>query len=506
MCMWKTELDPYIKVHRVSTSSFLPLIFEPLNLPPSIHVAVYLPTLGRESDFLDELAQLNVCIYDLKDTYPDAQIYLRGDFNVSKTNKNRTHLLNKFCYDHALSQVNIEHETYHHFLGQGSSDSHLDRLLYSDSSLPETLSAIHCGNENPLINSHHDLIVSEFSLTPLPQVDPSSVANIVAPRVQNTRTRILWTESGVVEYQELVEPHLQRIQELWLNPSSKSSMSMLLQSTNEIMSSAASTTNKAKPLNVNPPARSKKLPKSIRKSQHALLAMSRKVRSVTDPHSSHLSGLRTELSDLKTEHRKLERKHAAKESAERDRQLHSFLVGNSSQHFANIRRTKTNKAKSSIKKLTVNSKTYTGDAVPDGFYDSISNLKSLDLSMLKKSPGFAERLEDFQNILDICSSSEKIPAIMFHDAIRILDNLKPEVNDYFSITAKHYTNAGRSGYRHFFLLVNAFIEDLNSNTVSEINTASFLRAMARTRALTDLTVPSLHVHWLLKAWIPIFVN
>ena len=44
------------------------------------------------------------------------------------------------------------------------------------------------------------------------------------------------------------------------------------------------------------------------------------------------------------------------------------------------------------------------------------------------------------------------------------------MNDYFSITARHYTNAGPDGYKHFHLLINGFIEDLNAITVSEINT------------------------------------
>ena len=94
-----------------------------------------------------------------------AALYLRGDFNVSKTNQNRTSLMNQLCLAHNLLQVNIEHPTYHHFTGGGLSDSHLDRLLYCDSvQHPEVLWSIYCKSEEPFINSHHDLVVSVFSL------------------------------------------------------------------------------------------------------------------------------------------------------------------------------------------------------------------------------------------------------------------------------------------------------------------------------------------------------
>ena len=81
MILWKKELDPHIKVHKVTSSSFLPIIFDPPNLPPTVHVAVYLPTRGKESEFLNELAMLDVCLDELNETYSDAQIYLRWDFN-----------------------------------------------------------------------------------------------------------------------------------------------------------------------------------------------------------------------------------------------------------------------------------------------------------------------------------------------------------------------------------------------------------------------------------------
>ena len=295
MILWRKDLDPFIKVHRVTTSSFLPIVFDPPHLPPTIHIAVYLRTLGKESDFLDEFANLDNCIDELKEVYSDAHIYLRGDFNVSKSNQNRTSILNQFCSRHNSSQVEIHHPSYHHFTGSGASDSHLDRLLYPCSAHHlEVLMTIYCRNDEPLLNSRHDLIVSKFSLNPLKNIPPCSTsANLTASHVVNARTKTVWSETGIAHYQEIVQPHFRRIRELWLNSSSKASMSLLLQATNDIMSSSSALTNQSISLNTPVQEKSKRIPKAIKRSQASLLRINRKVLNHTGPPESLLSPSKT---------------------------------------------------------------------------------------------------------------------------------------------------------------------------------------------------------------------
>ena len=184
MSLWKIEHDPFISIHPVFSSSFLPLIFDPPYCPLSIHIAVYLPTLGKESKFFEELSKLSECLDELTFKHVDAPVFIRGDVNVSNKNLKRTDLFKYFCSEHKLSQTSIPHKTYHHFLGNGLSDSNLDRLLYSSSlKHPEVLDTVHCKLEHPLVDSHHDLIVSNWKLpTVTPQ--PSSNENLVAPKVK----------------------------------------------------------------------------------------------------------------------------------------------------------------------------------------------------------------------------------------------------------------------------------------------------------------------------------
>ena len=93
MVIWKLEHDPYITVHNVSSPSFLPVVFHPPNYAPSIHVCIYLPTQGQEQSFIEDLANLQSTLETLQVSYPEASVFLRGDFNVNNKNKNRKTLL-----------------------------------------------------------------------------------------------------------------------------------------------------------------------------------------------------------------------------------------------------------------------------------------------------------------------------------------------------------------------------------------------------------------------------
>ena len=163
MIMWKIELDPYVTVITVDSFSFLPIVFSPRGGQRSIHVAVYLPTHGKDSEFLEQLTKLIFCIDNLREQYPEAPLYLRGDFNVNNNNHSRTILFRHQCYNQDLNCIPIKHATYHHFLGDGLYDSHLDKLMYSKTvRFPEILTKNICKFSNPLVNSHHDLIISKW--------------------------------------------------------------------------------------------------------------------------------------------------------------------------------------------------------------------------------------------------------------------------------------------------------------------------------------------------------
>ena len=67
MLLWKRCHDPYVVTYPVSTPAFLPIIFHPPGSPLTIHISIYLPTLGLESQFVEELSQLSMVIAELSE-------------------------------------------------------------------------------------------------------------------------------------------------------------------------------------------------------------------------------------------------------------------------------------------------------------------------------------------------------------------------------------------------------------------------------------------------------
>ena len=63
--MWRKWLEPYIHVHPVQTSAILPLVLQLPGTKTSVHIGIYLPTSGKDYEFVSELAYLNNCLDEL---------------------------------------------------------------------------------------------------------------------------------------------------------------------------------------------------------------------------------------------------------------------------------------------------------------------------------------------------------------------------------------------------------------------------------------------------------
>ena len=307
-------------------------------------------------------------------------------------------------------------------------------------------------------------------ILPSAPIDIYSTNNIKASRIDNTRVKVTWSESGIKEYQLLVRSHLLRLQSLWLESPTKSCLSLFIQSTNHILTSTAAKTNKTKSLASYSPPRSQTTPNQVKKSQKSLLQQHRNLNSITFKSSSQC--IQTELKckyyQAKSQHQRLVRMNNAQDYIKRDEKNHTVLSSNPSDLYKSIRNTKSCRA-GEIQRLTVRDRTYLGENVADGFYDSLSNLKSIDPLTLEQSPSYTDFSEDFDHILEICYSGDKIPQITPDKSREILMKIKPMVCDLYSMTATHYINAGEPGILHFHLLLSALIEDVSNLTITEIN-------------------------------------
>ena len=91
--------------------------------------------------------------------------------------------------------------------------------------------------------SHHDAILSTVSI-PADTVPPPDQELVTAPKQEYSRIKIMWSEEGILDYQEEVSNKLAEIRLRWLDPLSETSLTILLHRTNDILCEAAVRTNK----------------------------------------------------------------------------------------------------------------------------------------------------------------------------------------------------------------------------------------------------------------------
>ena len=184
---------------------------------------------------------------------------------------------------------------------------------------------------------------------------------------------------------------------------------------------------------------------------------------------STLENLKQKHKVDKARHRKLIREANAAESLKRDTELFTILDQNSTKVYKAVRAGKGDVTRK-ISKLSANGRCYTGESVPDGFFDSLLELKSFDETKIQDPEAFNRYEADYENIIKLCSTENDIPRISLEDSTKILRRIRPNVNDYHSVTANHFLHAGETGINHFHLLLEALIEDINNITIEEVNT------------------------------------
>ena len=470
MAIWKKSIDKYISIYPTPSSSFLPIIFTHPGSPISVHIGLYLPTSGQEARFVDQITQLQLLVEEIQDLYSDCIIYIRGDCNVNCKNRDRSIIFSNFIRNLKLRTIPILHRTYHHFVGGGLYDSNIDVILHTEN-VPEaeTIEAIICKFENCLVESHHDIIISSIIL-PVQDVLNQHQDLTAAPKVPNNRVKISWNDDMIPEYQRQVSENLSSLRQVWSDPLTKSSLSLLLELSSSVLSQAAVATNNHVRLGDTRPIRKPRIPADINRAQSTVKKYLKSMRKVKESNNSEvIRKTKQGLTEARRKYKNLSRSFHHSQDLKRDTNFFEILSSNPSPTFKAIKSSKSS-TNHQVPFLTVGSKRYCDDQVPDGFFDSISCLKSShqDTAYPLSAHAFAQ---DYQYILKICQDKKVLPEISLEDSNKILFKMRPHVNDYFSITALHYINAGSQGLLHFNFLLNCIIKDVNLASVEELNIA-----------------------------------
>ena len=479
LTMWKHDLDPYITVLEPVSSRILAVILDKPGFQVSIHINIYLSTAGKESEFVQDLALLEDTIEDAYEKYPHSVLHIRGDANaapVPRNNNQRDLLFKHFLSNNNLVSIPTNHTTYHHFTNDGSSDSSIDVILRSNitsEGFPnlskEILKKIICNKTDSTVDSSHDVLISSLSLPAVTSSTPTSLSNVTAPRVSSTKHKVLWSEEGVLAYQELLQHTLPSLQQQDCDDLQPGAASLLFQITNHILTTAAKQTNNVVELSKPCKSRPVPTPPDVLAAAKVKLDAHKRLSALRNSNASkaELLEAHTTFNIAKAAHQNVVRKSTVEQECIRDEQFHEILSKNPRDVFRRIKARKS-KESPSIDSLIVGDKIYTNENVSDGFFDSISALKTVNNII---SPSFKQFSDDHTHIIELCKSGQKIPKIALKDAENLLREMKPNVSDYFSITAAHYLHGGDVAIRHFHFLFNTILENIEIAAADELNRA-----------------------------------
>ena len=456
------------------SSRFLVLILNHPNLPKTIHISIYLPTSGLDNDYVEELSKLEATVLDLLDEHPDATVYIRGDANASlapRPGNKRDILFNCFCERLSLTPTDINHNTYHHFVGNISSSIDVILQLSPSKEIPqEKLVNVLCSKTSPNVDSKHDLIVSSFSLPFNPSVEPPETSK--APEVDNLKHKIIWSDAGISSYREILTPRLKSLQENWLDSKSPATFSVMLNCTNLALTSAAKATNKSVDLSKEFKPKKTPIPSEVSAATNEKLAAHKKLKETSANSSSSELQRFQALEDFKISRRKqrrLWRRHQAHLASSASEKVHQILCNDPrTPHKAlkAIKQTSTSK----ISEIKVGDKIFSGDDVADGFYQNMKSLKTMKIET--KSCESCENFRfDYSLIKEISKAGDCIPKLSLEQAETLLHSIKAHVCDHFNVSALHYIHGGPHAVQHFQLLMNSAIDDVEKTTCEEFNDA-----------------------------------
>ena len=171
---------------------------------------------------------------------------------------------------------------------------------------------------------------------------------------------------------------------------SRTSLSILLETTNNILNTSAANHNRAINLNkkVSPKANHK--PKAVKDSERLLNQAHRNIHP-SNPHSQQ------QFNRLRAKHRHIVRQARQGYDKMQNDKLFTLLSSNPSSAFRTIKSAKSSDSVQ-VPSIKVGEKIYRGDRVIDGLFESISKLKTGDPHQLSSSPHHNSIMQDYYTI------------------------------------------------------------------------------------------------------------
>ena len=293
-----------------------------------------------------------------------------------------------------------------------------------------------------------------------------------APEVLNTTHRIVWSDSGIESYRDLINPTLLSLRDNWKNPQSSVSFSLLLQCMNEALTAAAKASNTVIDLSKPKKPKPSPIPLDVSAASKEKSEKHKIMQNICqDPVSTDLekSQALSAFSNSRKKHRRLWRRHQSSLAAAISSKTDEIITTDPQNAHKQLKALKSS-VSGKISELKVGEEIFYNNDVADGFFKNINTLKTMSAETRNCESCETMRF-DYNLITEIAKAGQTIPIISLQKAEELLHSLKPHVCDHFNVSALHFIHGGPLAVQHFQFLINSAIENLEATTCDEMNVA-----------------------------------
>ena len=424
-------------------------------------ISVYLPTSGKDDEFLECIASLSIYIDENKTGHGD--ILIGTDSNCSeKSTKRRIQAFRNFCDQYSLKSVHSSRPTFHH--PNGTSESCIDMFLISSEATLNLRNLLTvCTLDNPLNFSSHDVISASIDI-------PETLGEDNTGKFSGTyskfdQKRIIWDTDKIESYQNVAADFLSKCDKMFPNPECiplKCSLySELLVKSAELCLDTKTATRKKE--------------KCVSNKMNQVWSHLDKMFKIWKKGGKSRDESNVDFQKYKS----------ARGSFQRMRRYESNLVNikdnNLIMHsdsrdknmFYNLmKRIRGQTTRPITNKLVTPTGTYIGSDVLEGFAADAEHLGKLVGESSKFDNEFYRLcVEDNLYIFDFTGTDTiKIPEMKMKDLNNIIfkDMKAGKACDIYMLTVEHLRNAGESAKEHVLNLVNDIIRDIYYLTCPQV--------------------------------------
>ena len=425
-------------------------------------ISLYLPTTGKDQEFVECLAELSAYIAD--NTSDRVTTLIGTDSNCSeRSSQYRLRAFQCFCEEQHLTKVCHTGPTFHH--SNGTSSSNIDYFLISCNRGDRLKAAtVQCKQDFPENLSSHDPVFSTLVIPSTTQV--SQQEKYTHTYTAFSQPRVVWNTEDIPAYQALTEKFLSECDLYFPNPDF---LPLKCQLYSDLLVKAAEITLDLKPCVST--AKKSQIPPRVHQAWQHLHKMYKIWKKAEKPRDSE-NQVFLQYKEARSAFQYIRRYTNNLKTVKENNILMQSHKADRTKHLRLIKRLRNCKPKQSITTLHTSAGDYHGKDILEGFAKDAEILgKFVGESSEFDNKFYRRCIEDNSFIFDISPEfGMKIPEMELSDLDGIIDKeMKTgKACDIYKLTAEHLKHAGYGARTAILGLVNDIIRNMKSLACPQI--------------------------------------